>query len=123
MTPRTRRIGAAAVAGLALLVLAACSPQPAAPVGTWGDGADGGPQLVLDEDGRLHGTDGCNRLIGSWEQDGDRISFGAVGSTMMACPDVDTWLSGANSARVDGDVLRVHDDTGTEIGTLDRISP
>lgn len=122
MTSRTRHVGAVMVAVLALLVLSACSRQPAPAIGTWGDGADGGPQLVLDEDGRLHGTDGCNRLIGSWEQDGDRVAFGAIASTMMACPDVDAWLSGADSARVDGDVLRVSDSTGTEIGTLDRVS-
>jgi len=29
---------------------------------------------------------GCNRLIGGIELDADRLRFGTVGSTMMACP-------------------------------------
>lgn len=100
-------------------------PEPAEPVsavGTWGEGAENQPQLVLSEDGSLGGTDGCNRLFGSWEQHGDVVSFGEVGSTMMACPDVQTWLAGLDSARVYGDTLHVVNASGIEIGTLVRAS-
>jgi heat shock protein HslJ len=48
----------------------------------------GDPHLVLDPDGRgLRGSGGCNRLLGHYELDGDRLGFGAVAMTMMACPE------------------------------------
>jgi len=49
--------------------------------------------LTFDsETGRLSGSDGCNRVMGSYElQEGNRISFGrGMASTMMACPDMET---------------------------------
>lgn len=108
--------------GVAALTLAACSAQAASPVGTWGEGGEGKPQLVLEEGGALSGTDGCNRLTGGWEQQGDTISFGEVASTAMACQGVDTWLVGLSTATVDGKTLHVSDASGAEIGTLTRVS-
>lgn len=109
-----------AIAGLALLALAACSGRAVSAVGTWGEDGDGQPQLVLDAGGQLSGTDGCNRLMGSWEQDGQSITFGLVATSLMACPDVNTWLLGLSTARIEGDVLHVSDDSGTQIGSLNR---
>ncbi|WP_082573774.1 META domain-containing protein [Cellulomonas sp. Root137] len=76
--------------------------------------------LELAEDGALSGSDGCNQLTGSWEVDGSEVDFGELGATMMACEDVDTWLSGAESATVSGDELTVLGADDTEIGTLER---
>ncbi|MBB3331255.1 heat shock protein HslJ [Halomonas campaniensis] len=43
--------------------------------------------LVLHaEDSRLAGSTGCNRMMGEYERDGDRLRFGQVATTMMACP-------------------------------------
>jgi len=89
-------------------------------VGTWGADAQGEPSLTLSEDGKLSGTDGCNRLTGSWTQDGATVDFGEVASTMMFCEGVDTWLVDLDTATVDGSTLRILDAEGTEIGTLDR---
>ncbi len=45
-------------------------------------------RLVFAADGlRVAGSDGCNRLSGSFEQDGDRLRFGRMASTRMSCPD------------------------------------
>lgn len=120
-------IVAGLTAAAALLLVASCSSEgasaePVSAAGTWGEQGQGRPQLVLGEDGSLSGTDGCNRLVGSWTQDGENVSFGQVGSTMMACPDVEVWLVDPNSGRVDRDTLHVFDSAGTEIGTLDRVS-
>ena len=91
------------------------------PVGTWGDTAKTTePSLELADDGGLAGTDGCNRLTGEWTQDGDTIEFGDVASTMMACEDVDTWLSGLATGTIDGDTMTVLDADGEELGTLER---
>jgi len=43
-----------------------------------------------------------------------------MGSTMMYCEGVDTWLTQGTTAVVQGDALVVSDEDGKEIGTLDR---
>ena len=45
------------------------------------------PHLVFGAAGRLTGSDGCNRLTGSYAIKGEGISFGEIASTQMACPD------------------------------------
>ncbi|MFV0432791.1 MAG: META domain-containing protein [Leucobacter sp.] len=136
---RTLLLSAAATTGL--LALAACSSPAAGDsvVGTWGDpDAAEKPSLTFEvgssEDdttldaeavkaeaaGEYHGTDGCNQLGGSWAADGDDIDLGAMRSTMMFCEGVDTWLSQASTAKLSGDKLTILDESGKEIGTLDR---
>lgn len=44
-------------------------------------------ELVFFPDGRVSATVGCNRFIGGYRRHGGILSFGAVASTMMACPD------------------------------------
>jgi len=78
--------------------------------------------LELVESGTVSGSDGCNQLNGTWKIDGSTIEFGAFSATMMACEDVDTWLSAASSATVSGDEMTVLDDGGKEIGTLEKTS-
>ncbi|MBS1673753.1 MAG: META domain-containing protein [Actinobacteria bacterium] len=124
MIRRLRRrnllVAGAAAAGLAAaFALAGCAAAPG-PVGTWGSSAEGKPQLVLEANGSLNGTDGCNRLTGSWSEKGGTITFGQVASTRMACVGVDTWLIDLATARVDGSTMHVHNAAGKEIGTLGR---
>lgn len=140
---RTRprgRVVAAGVLGIAVVALlaAGCSASPgsgsgsdtgpasgagpgtASAVGPWGRDAPRTPRLELAEDGGFTGTDGCNRLFGSWTQDERTVEFSGIGSTRMSCLDVDTWLEQLHSARVDGDTLHISDADGVEIGTLGR---
>lgn len=107
---------------LTAVSLAACSSAgKSSVVGTWGAPDDSGePSLTLESDGRLFGTDGCNRMTGSYEADGAELTFGPIATTMMYCEGVDTWLSTANSASVSGATLTLFDQSGTQIGTLDR---
>lgn len=86
--------------------------------GTWTDMS--GSELVLADERALSGTDGCNRLMGSWSEADGVITFSQVTSTLMFCEGVDTWLSALASAKIDGDTMTVLDDAGTTIGTLDR---
>jgi heat shock protein HslJ len=45
------------------------------------------PHLRLNSVGkRISGSGGCNRLTGGYAVDGDRVHFGALAVTMMACP-------------------------------------
>jgi putative lipoprotein len=46
------------------------------------------PHLVLAKDQRrVSGAGGCNRITGSYQLEGDQLSFGKMAATMMACPD------------------------------------
>ena len=89
--------------------------------GEWSQ-TDSEPRVYLElgEDGALTGSDGCNQLTGTWEVDGTEVDFSDLAATMMACEDVDTWLSGAATATVDGDQMTVLGEGGKEIGTLEK---
>lgn len=104
---------------LSAALLQGCSTGTAA-AGSWGVDAPGQPQLTLSEDGRVSGTDGCNRIMGSWQETGDSVELSELASTMMACEGVDTWLSGAQRLKVEGDTLHVFSTDGHELGTLER---
>ena len=44
--------------------------------------------VILASDGsRAHGHAGCNNFFGNFEARGDTLTFSALGSTMMACPE------------------------------------
>jgi putative lipoprotein len=47
---------------------------------------DGGPTLTLDKDNRAHGNGGCNMFQGSYEAEGDNLTFGPIAATRRACP-------------------------------------
>lgn len=100
----------------------ACSLTSDAPTfeGAWGSDEPPQPELTLAEDGSISGTDGCNRLIGSWELVDQHVELSPLGSTMMFCEGVDTWLGSATRAEIEGDTLHLFDQNGTEIGTLSK---
>ncbi len=50
------------------------------------DPHDGAITLAF-EGGRASGSGGCNRFTGSYEEDGESVSFGQLASTRMACLD------------------------------------
>lgn len=48
------------------------------------------PALIIDlAEGRVSGSGGCNRLTGSLEPIGNRINFGPIAATRMACPSME----------------------------------
>jgi len=47
-----------------------------------------GPIITANfEDGEVNGSAGCNSFSGSYQVEGDTISFGPIASTLMACMD------------------------------------
>ena len=48
-----------------------------------------GTEITADfgEDGQLTGSASCNNYFASYETEGDNITIGPAGSTMMACPE------------------------------------
>lgn len=80
------------------------------------------PELQFS-DGRLSGSTGCNRLMGSYKSDGSTVTWGPIATTLMACSDPDnpereviTMLNAAKSARVEGQELILRDASGKELG-------
>lgn len=128
---RLRGLPFAAMLLAAAALLAACADSPGNPAesgasvpsveGSWGNTADSSsPSLDFAPGGRVSGTDGCNRLMGHWTQDGAAVTLIDLASTMMYCQDVDTWLSAAATAEVDGETLALFNENGDPIGTLQR---
>ncbi len=113
-----------AAAAMATLTLSACA-SPAATgtaVGSWGNAkATTEPSLEFTQDGEYSGTDGCNRVHGSYTEKPDgTVDLGAMLSTMMACEGVDTWLIQAQTGEIKNDVLTLRDEGGKQIGELKR---
>lgn len=77
-------------------------------------------------DGRVQGSGGCNRFTGSYEVDGDTISFGPLASTRMLCPDpiqqsedrLFATLARATRFARDGSDLTLSDDAETPLMRL-----
>ena len=78
---------------------------------------------VRFEAGRVDGFSGCNRLAGSYTLDGDRLTFGPLAGTMMACPEpemaieaaVRKALAGSLRFAIHGDDLRLTADSGADL--------
>lgn len=72
--------------------------------------------ILHPADGRVSGSGGCNRLAGGYELDGERLTFGRMAGTLMACGEgMDTErafldaLARARKARVLGQQLQLFD--------------
>jgi len=51
------------------------------------------PHILLDpEEKQATGFAGCNNFFGRYELDGSSLTFGPMGATRMACPDLETGL-------------------------------
>ena len=81
------------------------------------------PTLRIGADGKVSGRGGCNNFFGSAKVDGNKIEFGQMGSTQMACeqPAMDQEhkfhqaLSRATAFRIDGGKLVLADKDGKDI--------
>jgi|SRR5690625_1109382 len=113
-----RRIALLTACLLALLATGCGTGTASSPEGAWTGPED--TELELAEDGSVTGSDGCNHLSGSWEQDGDTIVFSGMISTLMACMDVDVWLTDPRSATIEGDTMVVYGREDAELGELQR---
>jgi heat shock protein HslJ len=77
-------------------------------------------------EGRVATTVGCNRIVGAPDVDGDRVTFGAMAATRMACPPpldhLETKylaaLGEARAWRIEGTKLTLLDERGEAAVTL-----
>ena len=84
------------------------------------------PHLVLEPGGRFAGSDGCNRLTGSYELKGETITFSKIAGTMMACPDTagterafKQALPNTRRWKITGDGLELYDADGTRLARFE----
>ncbi len=88
-------------------------------------------QLIFVDDASVSVVTGCNSFFGPYEVDGDAITIGPLGGTLMACPEplmsfeasYTAALQAATGYQVDGDVLTLRDADGADIGTFTRFDP
>lgn len=78
--------------------------------------------ILHPADGRVSGSGGCNRLTGRYELDGEKLTFGNIASTQMACPaamDLEreflAALKRVRKARVLGQQLQLFDVAGEPV--------
>jgi heat shock protein HslJ len=97
----------------------AVTPQAAAP--------DRNPHLVFGTDGRVSGSDSCNRLTGPYTVKGEAISFGPIAATQMACPKTEevanrfrAALKGTGRWRIEGGRLQFYGATGKPLAVFER---
>lgn len=89
-------------------------------VGRWSSDEKGEPHLNFTEDGKVGGSDGCNGIGTTYEQDGSTVTLTRFATTLKACMGVDTWLREARHLEIDGETMTVMNGDHKEIGTLTR---
>lgn len=85
------------------------------------------PHLLLHpNDGRVTGHGGCNSLTGSYETTADRITFGQMAATMMACMNgmeqeqaLHKALRDVTRWEISGEQLRLFDSQGAAVIELE----
>lgn len=117
---RTLRRGTALVATLLLTLLASgCGTITNSAIGTW---AAEQPEVHLEftHEGVVSGTDGCNRVTGYWQQDGDTVTFYGLASTLKGCPDTQVWLVNPATATVEAGTMTFYNAEHDKLGQLRR---
>ena len=81
--------------------------------------------LQFQAGGHVSGSDGCNRLTGTYELNGDRVTFRQMAATQMACLNEDDVerqfrdaLQSATRLTVTGDRLELFGPTGTRLAAF-----
>jgi copper homeostasis protein (lipoprotein) len=78
------------------------------------------------DEGQFAGSDGCNRLIGHYRQDGSRLTFSVGAVTRTACPGADRVstafsdaLAATRSWRLNGQILEFEDAGGLVVARFE----
>lgn len=77
------------------------------------------PHIIFNAENRISGSDGCNRMMGSYLLEGDKLTFAEMAGTRMACVDGAEQTQAFNEAlakvsnySVHSDQLELRDATG-----------
>lgn len=84
--------------------------------------------VLQSENQRVTGFSGCNRMMGSYVLDGDKLKFDQMGGTLMACVSTGVTelerkflaiFAQAASWQIDGETLRLLDAGGKPLATFE----
>lgn len=91
-------------------------------------GTSRGAFLVFESGGRVSGSDGCNRVTGSYELADEAVTFSRMAGTRMACKDTGDVESAFNAAltnaatwRTIGDRLEFFDSGGRRLARFEAL--
>lgn len=81
--------------------------------------------LIFSEDNRVAGSDGCNRISGSYTSEGNQLKFSQMVATRMACEPANNSaevfskaLERVNNFAIHADQLELRDETGLVLARL-----
>jgi len=87
------------------------------------------PNIVLNAENRITGSDGCNNITGSYLLDGEKLTFGEVAGTRMACAEggeqaqvFNAALTKVASYTVHSDQLELRDATGLVVARFKAVA-
>jgi putative lipoprotein len=86
------------------------------------------PHLILQSGTkRVSGSGGCNRLVGSYALDGNKLGFSQMAGTRMACPEgmeleqaFHAALGKVSTWRINGETLDLFDASGASLAEFER---
>lgn len=68
------------------------------------------PHLVFSAENRVSGSDGCNRLMGSYQLESDKLTLGEIAGTKMACTEGAEQTQAFNDALTKVAAYNLHSD-------------
>ena len=84
------------------------------------------PHLKFNADGKVNGSTGCNRLMGTYKLEGNKLQFSQMITTKMACPQLgnleQTFLQAVHATaamRISGKTLELKDAAGKVVMRLE----
>lgn len=87
------------------------------------------PYIVFNSEKRVAGSDGCNRLMGGYTVEGDKLTLSQIASTMMACAEGGAQaeafkkaLEKVASFTIHADQLELRDNTGLVIARFKAVA-
>lgn len=68
------------------------------------------PHIIFNAENRVSGSDGCNSIMGSYLLEGDKLTFGEMAGTKMACAEGAEQTQAFNEALTKVATYSVHSD-------------
>ncbi|MCD1284544.1 MULTISPECIES: META domain-containing protein [unclassified Brevibacterium] len=89
-------------------------------IGKWVAEQNARAFLEFKEDGSLSGSDGANRIVTTWTDEENGPTVKPSVSTLMAAPNMVTWVTKARRVEPDGRELKLYDSEDNNLGVLIR---
>ncbi len=89
------------------------------------------PTITFDKDSKVSGSVGCNSLSGSFKVSGDKLVFGPIATTMMACDEklmlqestVLQVLGETAKFKLEGSKLTITSNSGDMVAIFEKVEP